>query len=298
MCSPTPSSEKGLTWESSANVVPEARLGARATTLPAIPAPRSLLSTQANPGHRRRLGWAPPSLQRARSPCACVCTGAKGTASGWTLGQEGEGAHQVYLSPGLKSRVILFFFRLCFRFKFLIDKGMLFFLLVPLPLWEEVVELAEEVTELVSSVSSAASSSASCSAECSLSSPPSFSRKGGSGSPTSWASSEPSSCISTGLADPSGVSSGLTDPASLLALAPPFFPGSSMEWSLGHCASGGQDMILTTCFFNRRFTWEGRPGRTGAVELQGRHGPTPGMGDTQAAWGGGGSYTHLGGLQG
>lgn len=276
-------------------MVPEARLGAGATTLPATPAPGSLLSTQANPGHRRRLSWAPPSLQRARSPCACACTcvriGAKGTASGWTLGQEGEGALQVYLSPGLKSRVILFFFRLCFRFKFLIDKGMLFFLLVPLPLWEEVVELAEEVTELVSSVSSAASSSASCSAECSLSSPPSFSRKGGSGSPASGASSEPSSCISTGLADPSGVSSGLTDPASLLALAPPFFAGSSVEWSLGHCASGGQDIILTTCFFNRRFTWEGRAGRTGAVEPQGQHGP-PRAWRTPRGLGAGGAAIH------
>lgn len=138
------------------------------------------------------------------------------------------------LSPGLKSRVILFFFLLCFRFKFLIDKGMLFLRLVPLPLWEEVVELAEDVTELVSSVSSAASSSASCSAECSLSSPPSFSRKGGSCSLASCASSGPSSCISTGLADPSGVSSGLADPVSLLALAPPFLPGSSMEWCLEH----------------------------------------------------------------
>lgn len=216
------------------------------------PTPRSLLPTQANPRHLYRLGWAPPSLQRA---CRLgVRVQAPRDSLSWTLGQEGKGALWVYLSPGLKSRVILFFFRLCFRFKFLMDKGMLFFLLVPLPLWEEVVELAEEVTELVSSVSSAASSSASCSAEWSLSSPPSFSRKGGSCSPVSWASSEPSSCISTGLADPSGVSSGLTDPVSLLALAPPFFPGSSTEWSLEHWVSGEQDMILTTCFFNRRFT--------------------------------------------
>lgn len=176
---------------------------------------------------------------------------------GWTLSQEGGGpALWMYLSPGLKSRVILFFFLLCFRFKFLIDKGMLFLRFVPLPLWEEVVELAEEVTELVSSVSSAASSSASCSAECSLSSPPSLSRKGGSGSPASRASSGPSSCISPGLADPSGVSSGLADPVSLLALVPPLLPGSSAEWSLEHWASGEQDMILTTCFFNRRFTCE------------------------------------------
>lgn len=91
-----------------------------------------------------------------------------------------------HLSPGLKSRVALFFFRLCLRFRFLMDKGILFLRLAPLPLWEEVVELAEEVTELVSSVSSAASSSASCPAEwCSPSSPPSFSRKGGNGSPIS-----------------------------------------------------------------------------------------------------------------
>lgn len=199
------------------------------------------------------------------SPTAHMCL-TKETVSGWTLSRKGGGALWVYLSPGLKSRVILFFFRLCFRFKFLIDKGMLFLRLVPLPLWEEVVELAEEVTELVSSVSSAASSSASCSAECSLSSPPSFSRKGGSCSPASGASSGPSSCISTGLADPSGVSSGLADPVSLLALAPPFLPGSSMEWSLEHWVSGEQDMILTTCFFNRRFTCEGTAGRAAAVE--------------------------------
>lgn len=40
----------------------------------------------------------------------------------------------IHLSPGLKSRVILFFFLLCFRFKFLMDKGMLFLRPVPLPL--------------------------------------------------------------------------------------------------------------------------------------------------------------------
>lgn len=34
------------------------------------------------------------------------------------------------------------------------------------------------------------------------------------------------------------------------------------------------------------------------MEPQGHQGPTLGMWDTQAAWGEGGSYTHLGGLQG
>lgn len=219
------------------------------------------------------------------SPRVHVRAGAKALLWGWTLRWQGEGAFRVYLSPGLKSRVILFFFLLCFRFKFLIDKGMLFLRPVPLPLCEEVVELAEEVTELVSSVSSAASSSASCSAECSLSSPPSFSRKGGSCSP----SSGPSSCISTGLADPSGVSSGLADPVSLLALAPPFLLGSSMEWSLEHWVSGEQDMILTTCFFNRRFTCKGRAGR-GRLW---RAGLTLRLARPQAARSGGGGVTAI-----
>lgn len=37
-------------------------------------------------------------------------------------------------------------------------------------------------------------------------------------------------------------------------LPAPCLPGSSVEWSLEHWVSGEQDMILTTCFFNRRFT--------------------------------------------
>lgn len=60
-------------------------------------------------------------------------------------------------SPGLNSRENLVFFFLCFLFRLRIDRGMLFFRLVPL--CSEAVELAEEVMELVSSVSSAASSS-------------------------------------------------------------------------------------------------------------------------------------------
>lgn len=52
-------------------------------------------------------------------------------------------------SPGLNSRENLVLFFLCFLFKLRMESGMLFFRFVPRPpLWEEAVELADDVREL------------------------------------------------------------------------------------------------------------------------------------------------------
>lgn len=52
-------------------------------------------------------------------------------------------------SPGLNSRENFVLFFLCFLLRFRMDSGMLFFRLAPTPpLWEEAVELADDVREL------------------------------------------------------------------------------------------------------------------------------------------------------
>lgn len=57
-------------------------------------------------------------------------------------------------SPGLNSRENLVLFFLCFLFRLRIESGMLFLRFVPRPpLWEEAVELADDVRELQGSYS-------------------------------------------------------------------------------------------------------------------------------------------------
>lgn len=52
-------------------------------------------------------------------------------------------------SPGLNSRENLVLFFLCFLFRLRMESGMLFFRLIPRPpLWDEAVELADDVSEL------------------------------------------------------------------------------------------------------------------------------------------------------